>query len=84
MFEPTWLPPYIVDMAKLGTPKTFEAWAVTQTPEFALGRITINGKFDRYFDPETQAAWEGFRASFNLHVKYMIELHKQKVPGVRS
>lgn len=43
--------------------QAFEAHAVTQTPVLPLGVISINGVFDRYFDPETQATWEGWAAA---------------------
>lgn len=57
---PSNLPPAIVEMAKAYTQERFEAWAKQWSPPYPLGTITINGAFDRYFDPQTQAAWEGF------------------------
>lgn len=37
----------------------FEAHAVKQHPPLPLGIVSINGQFDRYFHPHTQATWEG-------------------------
>lgn len=43
--------------------QAFEAHAVKQRPILPLGVISINGQFDRYFNPETQATWEGWVAA---------------------
>jgi len=60
--------------------ENFEKWAKTQSPVFHMGTITINGGFDRYFDPETQAAWEGFKKAGNIAANafYKIEQSKTK------
>lgn len=60
--------------------ENFVKWTKTQTPVFPLGAVTINGQFDRYFDPETQAAWEGFKKAGNVAANafYKIEQGKHK------
>jgi len=60
--------------------ENFVKWAEKQTPTFPLGTITINGQFDRYFDPQTQAAWEGFYKAGNIAANafYKIEQSKTK------
>lgn len=68
------------DFALLFSREAFATWAKTQTPIFPLGTVTINGTFDRYFDPETQAAWEGFKKAGNIAANsfYKIEQEKNK------
>lgn len=69
------LPKEAIDLAMRFSQETFEEWAGRQVPVFPLGKITINGVFDRYFDPQTQAAWEGFRKSGALAVAHYIRQH---------
>lgn len=58
----------------------FVKWASQQTPVFPLGEIIINGRFDRFYDPETQAAWEGFCKAGNVAANafYRFEQGKNK------
>nr|DAH57284.1 MAG TPA: hypothetical protein [Caudoviricetes sp.] len=56
----------------------FEEWAMKQIPTFPLGTIKINGRFDRYFDPETQAAWEGFQKAGNIAANAFYKLEQGK------
>lgn len=68
------------EFALLFSRDNFVSWAKTQTPLFPLGTVTINGRFDRYFDAETQAAWEGFKKAGNIAANtfYKIEQEKTK------
>lgn len=58
--------------------ENFINWAKTQTPVFPLGTIVINGRFDRFFDPETQAAWEGFRKAGNIAARAFLSIEQSK------
>ncbi|MBB3017634.1 hypothetical protein FHR70_000674 [Microvirga lupini] len=73
------LPVEITNAAGRMTQKHFEAWTSTLTPVLPLGTITVNGQFDRYFDPETQATWEGFQkammASLNIRLSDIKQRH---------
>lgn len=55
------LPVEITRAAAQMSQEQFEQWASTLTPALPLGPMTINGRFDRYFHPHTQATWEGFQ-----------------------
>lgn len=50
--------------------RRFEEAVEGLKPPFPLGTITINGQFDRYFDPQTQAAWEGWQLGASVAWKF--------------
>lgn len=64
------LPTQITRVGELFTRERFEEAVANLVPPFPLGTITINGCFDRYFDPQTQAAWEGWQKAFIVALKY--------------
>lgn len=57
---PSHLPADVVQLCEEFSNAKFEEWAKKMHPPLPLGQIVIFGRFDRYFDPQTQAAWEGF------------------------
>lgn len=64
------LPPQVTRVGELYTRERFEEAVANLVPPFPLGAITINGAFERYFDPQTQAAWEGWQKAFMVAAKY--------------
>lgn len=50
--------------------RRFEEAVEGLKPPFPLGKIVINGQFDRYFSPETQGAWEGWTKGFMVALRY--------------
>lgn len=72
------LPVEITSTAHSMSQQHFERWAAALNPPFPTGPIVINGVFDRYFDPETQACWEGFQKAMlvSLNIK-LAEIHRR-------
>lgn len=74
---PSHIPTDITNMGHLITNEKFEAWACKLTPTLPLGKLTINGRFDRYFDPEAQACWEGYCRGIQVAASYQLRLQKR-------
>ena len=67
---PTHIPLVFHRLAELYSRERFELAVEEMTPPFPLGTISINGHFDRYFDPQTQAAWEGWLEGYRVARKF--------------
>lgn len=51
----------LADIKDANTMARFEEWA--KAKGYAIGKVVIMGKFDRYFDVETDNAWLGYCAA---------------------
>lgn len=57
----------------------FEAWAPLYG--YHLGKVTIDGKFDRYFNRETDNAWLGFEAATIQQRNHAASIIRKLLPG---
>lgn len=67
---PTHMPSEFERLRELFAQERFEQEMGKLHPPFPMGKIVINGQFDRYFSPETQGAWEGWTKGFMVALRY--------------
>lgn len=76
---PSDIPPDVTGLIPVLSQKVFEEWAESLHPPYPLGKVIINGKFDRYFNQPTQSAWEGYQKARVLSLEYVIKVTSKGV-----